>query len=326
MKTLLSAALIVATIAVSGVSNAQEFTLKLGHDQTDGHPFDLGVEKFAAGVKAATNGAVEIQIYPAGQLGDSAEQIEGLKIGSQDFALAAFAHASQFCSDLGLFGAPFLFRDESHFAAVFDGPVAAKLNTSCHDKYGISLESTFTSGYRILFNSKHAVENKDDLKGLKIRVMGGEANALTWSVFDAIPAPMAYSEVYSALQAGVIDGAENEPASILANKFYEAAPYFTLTNHLVTPLGLFASERSINKLPKKYRKIVSEEARKAAHWQWSFMAERNSDALQVMQDKYSVKISTVDVSALQTKGLPIQDTVATKLGLTDLLSEIRAAK
>ena len=326
MKTLLSTAVIVATIAVSGASNAQEFTLKLGHDQTDGHPYDLGVERFAEGVKAATNGAVEIKIYPAGQLGDSAEQIEGLKLGSQDLALAAFSHASQFCKNLGLFGAPFLFRNDAHFAAVFDGPVADKVDSACNEQYGIRLQSTFTSGYRLLFNGKRPVASQADLAGLKIRVMGGEADAMTWKVFGAIPAPMPYSEVYSALQAGVIDGAENEPASILANKFYETAQYFTRTNHLVLPMGLFASDRVMSKLPEKYRTAIREEARKAARWQWNFMAERNADALKVMQEKYSVKVADVDVSIFQAKGLPIQDMVAKKLGLTDLLADIRAAK
>lgn len=326
MKRLnLTVALTVA-LGLGTAAMAQDYTLRLGHDQSDGHPYDLGVERFAEAVSEATNGAVEIKIYPAGQLGDSAEQIEGLKIGTQDLALAAFSHASQFCKELGMFGAPFLFRDADHFAAVFNGPVADELDAACKDRYGIDLLSTFTSGYRLLFNGKRPVAGQDDLEGLKIRVMGGEADAMTWEVFGAIPAPMPYSEVYSALQAGVIDGAENEPASILANKFYEAAPYFTLTRHLVLPMGLFASDAALSKLPPEYQDIIRDEARKAAEWQWAFMADRNASALEEMKEKYGVTVAEVDPASFQSKGEPIQDQVAEKLGLTDLLAQIRAAE
>ena len=208
-----------------------EFELTLGHDQADGHPYDLGVKRFADRVKQATGGAVNIKVFPSGQLGDSPEQFEGLRLGTQDLALAAFSHASQFCTAFGLFGAPFLFEDEPHFAAVFDGEVGGILDASCREQYKVSLVSTFTSGYRLLLNSRRPVRSAADLAGLKIRVMAGEADARTWQIFGAIPSPMPYSEVYSALQAGVIDGAENEPVSILSNRFYEAAPHFALTNH-----------------------------------------------------------------------------------------------
>jgi len=281
-RILASLTALALTAALAGSAAAADYTLKLGHDQTDGHPYDLGVKKFADEVKAGTNGAVEIKIFPAAQLGNSAEQIEGLKLGTQDIALAAFSHASQFCKELGLFGAPFLFKDDAHFAAVFDGPVGQEIDAACKKRYDISLLSTFTSGYRLLFNGKHPVEKPEDLQGLKIRVMGGEADALTWKVFGAIPAPMPYSEVYSALQAGVIDGAENEAASVLANKFYEAAPYFAQTDHLVLPMGLFISAKTMAKLPPEHQKMVAEAAKKAAIWERDYITQRNAKALDEM--------------------------------------------
>ncbi len=326
MKMKLLITVLASAAVISSAAFAQEFTLKLGHDQADGHPYDLGVEHFAEAVNAATNGAVEIKIYPGAQLGDSAEQVEGLKLGTQDLALAAFSHASQFCKELGLFGAPFLFRDEAHFAAVFSGEVADTLDEDCQNRYDINLLGTFTSGYRLLFNSQRPVSSQAELSGLKIRVMGGEADAMTWQVFGAIPAPMPYSEVYTALQAGVIDGAENEPASILANKFYEAAPFMTLTRHLVLPMGLFASSKVMNDLPEEYREAIRTEARNAARWQWDFMKTRNEDALKEMQEKYGVTVSEVDPVVFQGKGEPIQDQVAEKLDVTDLLAAVRSAE
>ena len=301
------------------------FELRLAHDQTDGHPYDMAADSFAARVSTATNGAVQIRVFPAAQLGDSPEQIEGLRLGTLDLSLAAFSHASQFCKEFGLFGAPFLFQSDAHFAAVFDHEVGDILDEACRERYSIRLLSTLSSGYRVLFNGTRAVESAADLAGLKIRVMGGEGDALLWQSFGAVPVPMPYSEVYSALQAGVIDGAENEAASVFSNKFYEAAPYFAETNHLILPMGLFISEKSLQELPEAYRDIIRREARAIAVWERTLMTERNAEALRSMRERFGVKVSALQSSELRVRSVPIQDQIADKLGLRGLLEKVRAA-
>jgi len=301
------------------------FALRLGHDQTAGHPYDQAVERFAERVAEMTDSVVRITVFPASQLGDSPEQIEGLYLGTLDLALAAFSHASQFCSALGLFGAPFLFDDAEHFAAVFDGEVGDILEQACSDQYAIRLLSTMTSGYRVLFNGRRPVERVADLTGLKIRVMGGEADALTWQAFGAIPVPMPYSEVYSALQAGVIDGAENEAVSILTNRFYEAARYIAPTHHLVLPMGLFISDQTLSRLPEAYRAVLRAAAREVALWERALMAEQNAAALTEMQQSYGVRLSGIEPADLRERSIPIQDRVAAELQLQDLLAKVRAA-
>ncbi len=315
---------VAAVMAACGSDGAIR-ELRLGHDQTDGHPYDLAADRFAAGVEEATAGAVKIRVFPAAQLGDSPEQIEGLYLGTLDLALAAFSHASQFCTEFGLFGAPFLFESEAHFAAVFDGEVGHILDEACSQRYSIRLLSTLTSGYRLLFNGRRPVESAADLKGLKIRVMGGEADALTWQTFGAIPVPMPYSEVYSALQAGVIDGGENEAVSVLSNKFYEAARYFAKTDHLVLPMGLFVSERTLQSLAPADRAILREQARATAVWQRELMAERNAAALSEMQERFGVRVSDLESDELRARSSGIQDRVAGELGLAALLEKLRAA-
>jgi TRAP-type C4-dicarboxylate transport system substrate-binding protein len=155
--------------------------------------------------------------------------------------------------------------------------------------------------------------------------MGGEADAMTWQVFGAIPVPMPYSEVYSALQAGVIDGAENEPVSVLANKFYETARYVAPTNHLVLPMGLFISERTFQELPEAWRDVVREEARAVAAWERELMAERNRAALAEMRESHGIQISRLDSDELRTRSVGIQDRVAETLDVQDLLALVRAA-
>jgi TRAP-type transport system periplasmic protein len=250
--------------------------------------------------------------------------LRSLRLGTLDLALAAFSHASQFCPEFGLFGAPFLFESDEHFAAVFDGEVGDLLDDACAERYSIRLLATLTSGYRLLFNGRRPVETAADLRGLKIRVMGGEADALTWQAFGALPVPMPYSEVYSALQAGVIDGAENEAVSVLSNRFYEAARYFAPTNHLVLPMGLFISERTLQRLPETYRQILKREARETAVWQRTFVAERNAAALTQMQERFGVRVSEISSDELRERGLGVQNRVAESLGLLDLLVKVRA--
>lgn len=299
--------------------------LRLGHDQPTGHPYDLAASRFARNVEAASGGRIRVAVYSASQLGDSPEQIEGLHLGTLDLALAAFSHASQFCLELGLFGAPYLFEGDRHFAAVFDGPIGDDLDRACGRRYGIRLLATLTSGDRVLFNGRRAVERGADLAGLKVRVMGGEADALTWQAFGAIPVPMPYSEVYSALQAGVIDGAENEPVSIVTNRFYETAPHIAPTGHLVLPMGMFISERRLDRLSDADRALVRDQARQAAAWQRTLMTERNTAALADMAARHGVRVSRVNAAELREKARPVQERVADRLQLHDLLARVRAA-
>lgn len=326
MRTITQITLLLSTLGLAGCAGQRDGTLlRLGHDQPSGHPYDLAATRFAENVEQASDGAIRVAVFPSAQLGDSPEQIEGLHLGTLDLALAAFSHASQFCPELGLFGAPYLFEDERHFAAVFDGPIGEELDRACGQRYGLRLLATLTSGDRVLFNGRRPVERSADLAGLKVRVMGGEADALTWQAFGAIPVPMPYSEVYSALQAGVIDGAENEPVSIVSNRFYETARHIAPTRHLVLPMGLFISDRTLDRLTEPQRTLVREQARRAADWQRTLMAERNAAALAEMQQRHGVRISKIDAAELRAIARPVQDRVAEKLALQDLLARVRAA-
>jgi len=309
-----------------GINAEEQSVLRLAHDQTSGHPYDLGAKRFGEAVEARTNGAVTIKIYPASQLGDTAEQIEGLKMGTLDLSIAAFSHVSQFVPELGIFGAPYLFESDKQFDNVFDGEVGQILDNISLKRYNIRLLTTYTSGNRVLFNSKRSVFTPNDLEGLKIRVMTGPADALTWKTFGAIATPMAYSELYSAMQAGVVDGGENECVSVLRNKFYEPCPYIATTYHLVLPMGVFISNKTFQELPEEYRKIVLEEAQKSAIWERDYITRMNNEALDEMISKYGVKANLVDKVAFMEKGKPVQEIVAKNLGVMDLLEKIRAAK
>jgi len=300
--------------------------LRFAHNQPTGHPYDEAARRFAAGVEAATGGTVLVKIYPSSQLGDTVEQLEGLLLGTVDFSIAATAFASEFVPEFGLFSAPFLFEDVAHFGAVFDGETGAMLDALAKDRAGIRLVGMLSTGDRIFFNSRRAVEDISDLNGLIVRVMPGKADAMTWASFGAIPTPMAYSELYSALQAGVIDGAENDPASILSNRFFEACPYLSVTNHLVLPLGIFSGELTRRRVSEAAWRIILEEARKTSAWQRAYMDQRNREALRTMQTDFGVTVSYPERVAFTEKAQALQDQIADELGAGNLLEHIRRAQ
>ena len=304
----------------------EQVILRLGHNTPVNHPYDLAARKFAERVKSATNGDVQIKIYPSSQLGDSGDQLEGLLLGTLDFSIAASSFASEFIPEFGIFSVPFLFDDVDHFGAVFDGKVGKMLDSLAQIRYRIRFIGALSSGDRAFFNSSRKVENVADLNGLKVRVMSGKADALTWQAFGAIPTPMPYSEVYSALQAGVIDGAENDPASILNNRFYETCPYLSLTNHLVLPMGIFASQHAFHRLTERQWKIILQEALWTGKWQREYMEGQNLLAVQVMEKDFGVQISHPDRKLFMTMVNTLQDDFARELNAVELLRQVRVAQ
>lgn len=326
LLSFLISGMVLLTCCTNPKADDHAIILRLGHNTPSGHPYDLAAHKFADGVEMATNGQVRIKIYPSSQLGDTGDQLEGLLLGTLDFSIAATSFASEFIPELGLFSTPFLFDGVEHFGNVFDGKVGKMLDSLALLRYKISFIGALSSGDRAFFNSERAIENVDDLKGLKVRVMSGRADALTWEAFGAIPTPMPYSEVYSALQAGVIDGAENDPASILNNRFYETCPYLSLTNHLVLPMGIFASQRMLRRLSEEQREAVLHQAHLSGVWQRHFMEHQNSNAIATMRKDFGVKVSHPDRKEFLEKVRTLQDEVAKELNAQDILKQIRKEK
>ena len=168
---------------------------------------------------------------PNSILGDEDDLVEGMLLGTIDMAVAATAKLSSFVPEADLFSLPFLFRDYDHWAKVLDGPQGARMKEIIESKSDLILLGYWGCGTRMLFNSQKPVVTPDDLRGLKIRTMPGPVDIQTWEDLGAIPTPVAWPELYSALKQGVVDGAENDPANIIQQKFYEPCPYISLTDH-----------------------------------------------------------------------------------------------
>lgn len=287
---LLSAVAAGALIAASQGASAQT-VWKAGHSAADTEPYQIGMQVFADEVKACTNGELVVEIYPNNQLGNEKEMIEGVLLGTQDVALPSNAVLTNFVPELKVFDLPFLFRDRAHMYDVMDGPIADELDAKMAEK-GFKLLGFFEAGIRHIMTSK-PIESIEDLKGLKIRTMENPVHVASFNAFGANATPLAYGELYGALEAGVVDGAEAANSNYEAKKFYEVAPNWAMVSWtaLVTPV--FTSVEKWNALSESQQQCVNEAMANAEAVEREEYAKTDETKLDVLKAA-GVKITTPD--------------------------------
>ncbi|HHV06620.1 MAG TPA: DctP family TRAP transporter solute-binding subunit [Firmicutes bacterium] len=249
-----------------GSGDTDTIVFKAGHSVAESHPYHLGLVKFADIVKEQTNGKVQIEIYANAQLGNERDMIEGLQLGTIDFVVSSTGPMSNFVPEIGIVDLPFLFRDREHAYAVLDGPIGQNLLEKFEAKQILGL-AFWENGFRHLTNSKHPVNTPEDVKGLKIRTMENPVHQDAFHALGAAPTPMAWSEVFTALQQKTIDGQENPIPIIYNQKIYEAQKHLALTGHFYSPSLLLMSAASMDKLSDEEQDIIRKAAVEAADYE-----------------------------------------------------------
>jgi TRAP-type transport system periplasmic protein len=250
----------------TGSSGEETFNLKLGHvGPADAeHPWEKYAKKFAAEVEKKTDGRVKIDTYPASQLGADREMTEALQQGTMELGLISTIAMGNFVPELQVWDLPYIFpTDNAKVDEILDGPVGDKLKDAISKKSMVAL-SFWENDWRSMSNSQHPIESVEDLKGLKLRVVENKPSLDWFGRVGSIPTPMAFSEVYTALQQGTIDGQDNGTLLTYGSKLHEVQPYFTFTNHIYAPLAVMASESTWSKLPDDIKKILEETAQELA--------------------------------------------------------------
>lgn len=272
--------------------------LKLGHGQTEVHPYHLGAERFASLVKEKTEGRVEIQIYPNGALGQERDMVEGLTLGTVDMCITTNAPLTNFASRFGVFEFPYLFKDYEHAHKVLDGETGQDIMKDLEPLNIVGL-AYFENGFRNITNSKHTINTVSDLAGLKIRVMESPVHIASFQAMGANPTPMAWSEVYTAIQQGTIDGQENPTMAIVDGKIYEVNKYMSVTEHFYSPAELLISKAVFDKLSAEDQKALREAADEAKVYQRDEAYQiNNTDKLSVLEEN-GVEITRVDKSSFE---------------------------
>jgi tripartite ATP-independent transporter DctP family solute receptor len=240
-----------------GGEKVKKIVLKVAHNGPEVHPFQKGYEKFKEVLEAATDGAVEVQIFPNSQLGSEEEATQMVKLG----LIAANASStagglSTTVSEAELFNLPFIFRDLDHCYSVIDGPIGQNLARTVEEKLNCLVLGYWFSGIRNVWNSKRPVLSPDDLRGIKLRVMSSPMLIESFNALGAQATPLAFGELYSALQTGVVDGGETDHLDLLYEKFHEVTKYVSYTNHMFLVIALIFSKKIYNKLPPDVQDAV----------------------------------------------------------------------
>lgn len=256
MKKLGVVAVSTLALAVSGFvasANAAETVWKLAFNQPEGHPEMVAVQEFSKKLEAATNGKYAIEVFPNELLGSQKETIEMVQNGSLEFSLVAGSLLENWSPDFAVFNLPYVFKDYKHLQRVVkDKKIVGDLFKSIEPQ-GITVLCAQYSGTRNVYTKNKEVRTPADLKGLKIRVMQSDTMVKILNYMGGTGTPMGQGEVYTAIQTGVLDGAENNEVTYYALKQHEVGPIYNLTGHLMMPDYIVTNTQFYNSLPAEVK-------------------------------------------------------------------------
>lgn len=264
-----------STTDTAGTTESEPITIKLGHGQTEAHPYHLGAARFKELVEEATDGRIKIEIYPAGTLGQERDLVEGTGLGTVDMCITTNAPLTNFAKNFSVFEFPYTFRDFDHVAAVLDGEIGESLLAELND-IGIVGLAYFENGFRNMTTNK-PINTVEDLKNMKIRTMESEIHIAAFNAMGANATPMSWGEVYTALSQGTIDGQENPLMAVRDGKIFEVNKHLAITEHLYAPAELLISEKLYNSLSAEDQKILKDAANNAKIYEREEARKVNAD-------------------------------------------------
>jgi tripartite ATP-independent transporter DctP family solute receptor len=282
----------------------QKLVLKTSDVHPVGYPTVVAVENLGKKLDQATNGRLSVQMFAAMQLGGEKEAIEQAQIGALAMARVSVGALGPVVDALNVINLPFLFRNTAHMQKVIDGAIGQELlDTVTNDpKAGLVGLCWMDAGARSVYDTKRPIHTLADLKGLKIRVIGNPMFVDMMNALGGNGVAMGYDQVFSALQTGVIDGAENNPPSFVFDNHFQVAKYYTLTEHLIVPEMLVFSRRTWNTMSKDDQALVRKLAREAQ------LEERTLWAAYEKQAMDKAKAAGIQVIEIADKK-PFQDAV-----------------
>ena len=271
MKNLTRRALAIGLAALLPLSAAvaqdiKERTFKFALQNPKGHPLEQGATKFSELVAAKSGGKMKVNVFPGGTLGGDAANVSALQGGTIEFVMLNSGILASQVKDFEVYDFPFMFASAKEADAVVDGPFGQKMHAKLLDKGIVGLAYT-ELGFRQMTNSKKAINAVDDIAGLKLRVIPNAINVDWVKALGANPTPLAFPELYAALEQKAVDGQENPLSVIQANKFFEVQKFLTLTNHQYNPQSLIFSKKVWDTLSPAEQKILQDSALEAAKFQ-----------------------------------------------------------
>ncbi|XQZ48284.1 TRAP transporter substrate-binding protein (plasmid) [Paracoccus yeei] len=321
LKTTLAALL--ATAALAGAASAEcEITLRSSDTHPDGYPTVEGVKAMAAEVKEKTQGRICIEVFPSSQLGEEKDTIEQTQFGVIDMIRASFGSFNDIVPITQTVSLPYLYKSDEHLHKVMDGPIGQEIAKG-FEEHGLVPLAYYDGGARSFYNAKKPIKTVEDLKGLKFRVMQNDVFVDMMTALGATATPMPYGEVYSSIQTGVIDGAENNFPSYDSSGHAEVAKYFTLDQHLMVPELVAVSKTSWDKLSPEDQAIMREAAQNSATLQRRLWAEQEKASEDKVAAAGAEIIKDVDKTAFIEAMAPVYEKYVTTPEARDLVKRIQ---
>lgn len=323
-STKLSACIAAGTFLVlSGTASAQT-VLRSADTHVDGYPTVEAVKYMSDLLAKSTNNRYKIQVFHSSQLGEEKDTIQQTQFGVIDMNRINLAPLNNIVPETQVPSLPFLFRSVEHMHKVMDGPIGDDILKAFepHDMIGLAF---YDSGARSFYNSKHPIKSLADMKGLKLRVQQSDLFIALVQAMGANPTPMPFGEVYSSLQTGVIDGAENNWPSYQSTRHFEIAKYYTMTEHSMAPEVLVVSKKTWMKLSPEDQKAMREAAKASVTKMRELWTASEKEAMAAVKAG-GAQITEVDKKPFIDAMAPVYDKFVTDAKLKDLVKRIRDVK
>ena len=320
MRTGCVAMLLVALFASAAFG--AKFTINAGIGLNDKSAQFQSLQYFKEVVEKNSDGKIEVVLFHSSQLGDDRNMMEALKMGTQEMTCPSTAPMTAFINAFKIYDLPFIFANEEVADYILDGPVGKKLLDMLPDQGLVGL-AYWENGFRMLTNSSHPVVTPEDLKGLKIRTMENPIHLAAFRTMGANPTPMAFGELFSAMQQKVVDGQENPWGTIFLQNFFEVQKYATDTGHVYSPFVLLISKKFWDKLPDDLKAVVQDAADQSKVHNRALNRKMNAEYLEKLKEKMEIVILTPEQKAAFQKACrPIYEQFGKDIG-EDLIKEVQ---
>jgi tripartite ATP-independent transporter DctP family solute receptor len=291
--------LIALAMFAAGISAAQAQTIvKIGYATTATSHYGVGTTVFCDDIEKGTQGRYKCQQFPSSALGGEREMIEAVQLGTLDIVNTSTGPVGNFVPEVRIVDIPFLFRDYAHARKVMDGPIGQDILTKFPAKGLVALAWT-ENGFRHMTNNKRSIVKPEDAAGLKMRTMENKVHMEGYRAFGIQPTPMAFPEVFGALQQGTVDGQENPIPVILASKFSQVQKHLSLTGHVYSPALLITSPRLMNKLSDADKKVFYAAAKNASTAQRKKVNEDEDNGIAQLEKDGMTVVRKVDGQAFR---------------------------
>ena len=296
----LAATLALGLGAAAQAQTAMKSSISVAQNSHQG----VAIDVFAREVEKRTNGRYKVQNFYSGSLGGELQSIEAVQLGTQELTFTSTGPVPNFVPEARILDIPFLFRDKAHARAVLDGPIGQEMLTK-FDSKGFKALAWGENGVRHMTNSKRAVNGPDDLKGLKMRTMENPVHIAAYKGFGIIPTPMAFPEVFTALQQGTVDGQENPLSVIMAAKFDQVQKHLTLTGHVYSPCVMLMNKAAFDKLSAAHKQAFVDAAKEAVKANRARVDEDDAKGVAELRSKGMQVIDNPDKAKFQAALTPV---------------------